>query len=67
MTAKASVVSAIRSNPSGYYANVHTPKNPGGAARGQLKADNERRRRLATTASPYPPAAAPVGGSDGGS
>ena len=34
------MVSAIRRNPSGYYANVHTPKNPGGAARGQLKADN---------------------------
>ena len=39
VTAKASVVSAIRRNPSGYYANVHTSKNPGGAARGQLKAD----------------------------
>jgi hypothetical protein len=39
VSAKASVVSAIRRNPSGYYANVHTPKNPGGAARGQLKAD----------------------------
>jgi hypothetical protein len=37
--AKASVVSAIRRNPSGYYANVHTAKNPAGAARGQLKAD----------------------------
>jgi hypothetical protein len=36
VTAKASVVSAIRKNPSGYYANVHTTKNPGGAARGQL-------------------------------
>ena len=39
VTAKASVVSAIRKSPSGYYANVHTTKNPGGAARGQLKAD----------------------------
>ena len=39
VTAKASVVSAIRKSPSGYYANVHTSKNPGGAARGQLKAD----------------------------
>ena len=38
VSAKAAVVSAIRRNPSGYYANVHTPKNPGGAARGQLKA-----------------------------
>jgi hypothetical protein len=36
--AKASVVSAIRRNPAGYYANVHTSKNPGGAARGQLRA-----------------------------
>ena len=34
--AKASVVSAIRRNPAGWYANVHTSKNPGGAARGQL-------------------------------
>ena len=41
VAAKASVVSAIRRNPSGYYANVHTPKNPGGAARGQLKADTK--------------------------
>jgi CHRD domain len=39
VSAKASVVSAIRRNPSGYYANVHTSKNPGGAARGQLRAD----------------------------
>ena len=39
VAAKASVVSAIRRNPAGYYANVHTSKNPGGAARGQLKAD----------------------------
>jgi Cu/Zn superoxide dismutase len=37
VTASASVVSAIRKNPSGYYANVHTSKNPAGAARGQLK------------------------------
>ena len=36
--AKASIVSAIRRNPSGFYANVHTTKNPGGAARGQLRA-----------------------------
>ena len=35
--AAASVVSAIRKNPAGWYANVHTPKNPGGAARGQLR------------------------------
>ena len=36
VSAKATVVSAIRKNPAGYYANVHTSKNPGGAARGQL-------------------------------
>ena len=35
--ARASVVSAIRRNPAGWYANVHTAKNPGGAARGQLR------------------------------
>jgi hypothetical protein len=35
--ARATVVSAIRANPAGYYANVHTSKNPGGAARGQLR------------------------------
>ena len=40
--AKASVVSAIRRNPAGWYANVHTSKNPGGAARGQLRADTRR-------------------------
>jgi hypothetical protein len=40
VTAKASVVSAIRRNPAGYYANVHTTTNPGGAARGQLRADD---------------------------
>jgi hypothetical protein len=37
VSAKASVVSAIRRNPAGYYANVHTSKNPAGAARGQLR------------------------------
>lgn len=37
VTAKASVVSAIKRNPAGYYANVHTSKNPAGAARGQLR------------------------------
>jgi hypothetical protein len=37
VAAKASVVSAIRKNPAGYYANVHTSKNPAGAARGQLR------------------------------
>jgi hypothetical protein len=39
VTARAVVVSAIRRNPAGYYANVHTSKNPGGAARGQLRVD----------------------------
>jgi CHRD domain-containing protein len=38
--AKASVVSAIRRNPAGYYANFHTAKNPAGAARGQLRVDD---------------------------
>jgi hypothetical protein len=37
VAAKASVVSAIKKSPSSYYANVHTTKNPAGAARGQLK------------------------------
>ena len=32
----ASDAQAITANPSGYYFNVHTPINPGGAARGQL-------------------------------
>jgi CHRD domain-containing protein len=37
VTGSASVIAAIKKNPSGYYANVHTPKNPAGAARGQLR------------------------------
>jgi Cu/Zn superoxide dismutase len=37
VSARASIVSAIRRNPSGFYANVHTSKNPAGAARGQLR------------------------------
>jgi len=39
VSATASIVSAIRRNPGSFYANVHTSKNPGGAARGQLKRD----------------------------
>ena len=37
VSARASIVSAIRRNPAGFYANVHTAKNPAGAARGQLR------------------------------
>jgi hypothetical protein len=36
VTAKSSIIKAIRKNPSGYYVNVHTAKYPAGAARGQL-------------------------------
>jgi hypothetical protein len=32
----AAVANAILSNPAGFYFNVHTPLNPGGAVRGQL-------------------------------
>ncbi len=35
----ASVVRAIQARPSSYYVNVHTPKYPNGAVRGQLRAD----------------------------
>jgi hypothetical protein len=38
VTAKASVISAIRKNPAGYYVNIHNKEYPGGAERGQLKA-----------------------------
>jgi CHRD domain len=40
VTARATIVSAIRRNPAGFYANVHTSKNPAGAARGQLRVDD---------------------------
>jgi CHRD domain-containing protein len=36
-TAPASVTKAIAANPKGYYVNIHTPKFPGGALRGQLE------------------------------
>ncbi len=39
VSAAAATVAAIRRNPGNFYANVHTPKNPAGAARGQLKRD----------------------------
>jgi hypothetical protein len=39
VSARAATVAAIRRNPGNFYANVHTSKNPGGAARGQLKRD----------------------------
>jgi hypothetical protein len=35
-TAPASMAKAILAKPSAYYVNVHTPKFPNGAARGQL-------------------------------
>jgi len=36
VSAKKSVIRAIRKHPSRYYVNVHTAKFPAGAARGQL-------------------------------
>src|SRR5689334_14382291 len=39
VAARAATVAAIKRNPGNFYANVHTSKNPGGAARGQLKPD----------------------------
>ena len=34
----ATITNAIIANPAGFYFNVHTPVNPGGAVRGQLVA-----------------------------
>jgi hypothetical protein len=34
---KADQYNQIVANPAGYYFNVHTPANPGGVMRGQLK------------------------------
>jgi hypothetical protein len=36
VSVNAAVANAILSNPAGFYFNVHTPLNPGGAVRGQL-------------------------------
>jgi hypothetical protein len=36
VTGGASVIRAIRSNPGGFYVNIHTGQFPGGAIRGQL-------------------------------
>lgn len=35
-----SVAQAIVNNPAGFYVNIHTPLNPGGAIRGQLVRSN---------------------------
>jgi hypothetical protein len=34
------VTTAIKTNPSAYYVNVHNARYPGGALRGQLRSDN---------------------------
>ncbi len=34
------VAQAILNNPAGFYVNIHTPLNPGGAVRGQLVRSN---------------------------
>jgi hypothetical protein len=38
ITADAATINNIVSNPAGFYFNVHTALNPGGVARGQLRA-----------------------------
>jgi hypothetical protein len=40
-TAPAAIAKAIAAHPSAYYVNVHTPKHPDGAARGQLEESDE--------------------------
>ncbi len=39
-TAPAAVAAAIARTPSAYYVNVHNARYPGGALRGQLRADD---------------------------
>lgn len=39
VTPDASIINAIVANPAGHYFNVHTTLNPGGAVRGQLRAE----------------------------
>jgi hypothetical protein len=38
VTSDAPTINAIVANPAGFYFNVHTTLNPGGAVRGQLSA-----------------------------
>jgi hypothetical protein len=38
LTAEAATINSIVANPAGFYFNVHTALNPGGVARGQLRA-----------------------------
>jgi len=40
VASKAAVVKGIEKNPKGYYVNIHTLKYPGGAIRGQLRAEH---------------------------
>lgn len=39
-------VNGLLANPEGYYLNIHTTVNPGGAVRGQLAAPNTNRPRV---------------------
>ncbi len=38
VTASAALAKSIEANPAGFYVNIHTPKAPAGAVRGQLSA-----------------------------